>query len=203
MKIKTSSLETIKESNVYELKRQLKAGECDLDIPNPLVTVISNNVYTVKTVGIIEEYCHKCGFVIVSTLKESLLEKRNNGIQALSTREADIATRSRCLDKNVVIYSLMNGCFLTEGVIGNKESGYELRRRYNKGIEWIENNRNANQQYIEKANKILCEIVFGLNAIGLFMWPEEKGGFHNSLLRPEYMTEEQYVKITRRLIVDV
>jgi hypothetical protein len=40
MKIKTSSLETIKESNVYELKRQLKAGECDLDIPNPHVTAI-------------------------------------------------------------------------------------------------------------------------------------------------------------------
>lgn len=207
MKISTDNL--LHQKDIHELNRPLKKYECNLsnqleqiEQVYPFTAKAAEQIYTVKTMRIISEYCSRNDFMIVDTLKEAMLEKRNNGIKALSVREADIATRSRCLDNNGVLFSLMNGCLLTEGIIGSAGSGYELRRRYNRGIEWLKVNRNASEQNIEKASNILADIVLQMNRIGLLMWPEEKDGFHNSLLRPEYMTEDQYARVTRKVIFE-
>lgn len=195
MKINSDSL--LSNEHVYEVNRPLRSNECSLDIQCE-----NGKVYSVKTLEIINEYCHSKDFIIVDTLKEAMLECRNKNIKALSLREADIATRSRCLDNNGVLFSLMNGCLLSEGIPGNAESGYELRRRYNRGKEWFSKNRTASIENIEKANGILADIVLKLNSLGLLLWPEEKSGFHVDLLRPEYMSEYQYIQITRKVIFD-
>ncbi len=66
------------------------------------------------------------------------IEKRSQGIRYLSYREADIAARKRCLGNEHVVAALM-GQFeflLSEDLAGLKDSVYELRLIYNRGVEY-------------------------------------------------------------------
>lgn len=128
------------------------------------------------------------------------LKRRLDGVRALSVREADIVARGKIdiAHDSSMEYALMEmGCMFTEGVPGHEDSGYELRRRYNHGLKWMENGeaRGFLPGMKEKGIERLAEIRDKLVEISLDLWPYEvNSGFHADLIRPEWMTHAQYNK---------
>lgn len=142
------------------------------------------------------------GWGSVDSLKQAF-DMRTSGKKTLSFRECDILARSNIdisAGSSVEYFLMEMGCFMTEGVHGNSESGYELRARYNAGLKWIhEKKGSVIQQVMESAKERLLDIAGQLSSFGLNLWPEEvEHGFHADLLRPEWMTHTQYIECKKR-----
>lgn len=153
-------------------------------------------------------YAEGKGWIVCASCFEAI-ERRSKGQRYLSYREADIAARNKLLDNEMVVSGLMSPMefFICEDLAGLKDAAYELRAIFNRGIEY-KRTKYATQTAAQKAkcDDYMKSIVDKLSKIGLPPWPEElKDGFHSTLCRPEYMTDEQYkAKVTQfdTLLVD-
>lgn len=201
MKITMGSL-LEKDKNTEPVSRPLKNNECNIDMR--FDEKMALEVYSVKSLAKIAVHCSSQGYRIVNTMREALLN-RDAGIRSMTLREADIAARAVIDLKpdSTVDFLLMNGSLLIEGIVGDSESGFELRRRYNRGKQWFAEFRDkVDAKQIAKAQSIMIEIIDKLNSSGLHLWPEELDGvFHNELLRPEFMTDGQYMDATRKKLL--
>jgi hypothetical protein len=127
------------------------------------------------------------------------------GDRYLSPRELDVCARSK-LDLSVdsaFDYCLMEmGAFFCEGTVGSKVNPWNLRLRYNNGLNWLKENSEDNPKY-KKAKEILNRISFDLTNCGIPLWEEEKTeGIHEELLCPEYLSMSEFVKRSRQVLVD-
>jgi hypothetical protein len=148
-------------------------------------------------------------YSIVPDLKTASSE-RSLGNRCVSIREADIVCRSK-LDigeGSIIDQMLMESdgdFFLSEGIVGVNPSPWELRVRYNKGIQWF---RNTGSEY----SKELADACDGLDTVkssaiktmilirdqiellfSLAFWDDEiYSGFNEIFLTPEYMSIESY-----------
>lgn len=151
------------------------------------------------------EHAKHHGFTLANHFQEAL-QKRSKGEKCITLREADIAARGKInLHSALVLAGIMDGLnFLVEGVVGTPENPYELRARYNRGIQYkkekFEQDTPAKQQ---AAIKIMKYLMLELNRASLPLWEREvTKGFCDSLLFPEFMTHDQYMQArlrTRRL----
>lgn len=150
--------------------------------------------------------------------------KRAERKRFVSLREADILARGNVelVAGNMLDMMLVDGdgtYMLCEGTPGCADSGWHLRLRYNNGLAWIEervNARNLAKRHgrdsdvcsidfaIEKGRKSLGVIRSQLDELLIPLWDDEiDGGFMPFLLKPEFMTAEQYVSIaTSKIEVD-
>lgn len=148
-------------------------------------------------------------YALCHHLKQAL-SLRSKGQRVLTVREADIAARCklRLYEGSALDVSLINPSFtffLTEGVVGDKNNGWELRRSYNAGLKWFKNVNSGKLKMIEgkilQARNRIDEIKSLLSAQGLNFWLDEvDGGFKDEFLRPEYMTFEQYERARKRIV---
>lgn len=141
------------------------------------------------------EYAKKHGWDLTPSVFESI-QHRSEGRKFLSYREADIAGRGRLLEESMVVGTLLGPFenFLTEDIVGLKDSIYELRLIYNRGVEYRKKDYQR-QPLVQKqkcdAYMASLEAIFAKNRLS--PWPEEKEqGFALGLCRPEYMTLDQY-----------
>lgn len=142
------------------------------------------------------EYIRSYGFDLVHNLKQALLE-RKDGKKVLTIREADYCYRKEAdLNNDFFIKSLLTfGGFLAEEGPLLSEGIFELRARYNKGIEWKRIHFNQCSPEKQKAGlKLLSEISVNLGVhLHLPLHREEiDSGFHREFLKPEYMTWEHF-----------
>lgn len=141
------------------------------------------------------EYITPFMFSIASHLQEAL-QQRARGEKVLTLREADIAARGKVnLGSSLVLAGLSDGLnFLVEGIVGVPDNPFELRYRYNRGIDYkrtkYAEDTPARQ---EAARKIMKHLIYQLTQADLPPWPTEiTEGFPGSFCYPEFMTKEQY-----------
>lgn len=155
-----------------------------------------------ESLGLIYEraklYTVKFNWQIADDLKSAMI-KRNSGGKYLSWREADIAARQEIDLNNKFFIVGLSGGFLHEDIPQLKESIYLLRAAYNRGLVWVKTKRD--QETLEKqkiGNEYLLSVYNKINDSGLKFWEEEKKqGFHQELLKPEYMTQNDFLIASR------
>jgi hypothetical protein len=164
------------------------------------VTVIETNpIYMQKWINVynrkVFEYAEKNNIKITDFANNSV-QLRENGVFAMSIREIDIAARSDLLKNKFFIDILMSGNILTEGIPSDELNGWNLRFRYNRGINWFKENKemiSKSKEIEAKGIEILKRITLELNKLKLFLWEEEKvNGFHEELLHPEWIESNSY-----------
>lgn len=155
-----------------------------------------------ESLGLIFEraksYAFEFKWSIEVDLKTVML-KRNSGAKVLTWREADIAARKQLNLNNQFFIAGLVGAFLHEDNPYVKESIYILRATYNRGIEWVRNKRDLEPPEKQKTgNDYLRGIYDKIQLSGLKLWDEEKkNGFHQELLKPEYMTQNEFLIASR------
>lgn len=141
------------------------------------------------------KYCQKMGFSIAASIEDAL-NKRGGGIQAFTYREIDIILRSKVdMTKPLLIEGAKYELFV-EDIAGLKDSVYELRKFYNRGVEFFKSDRSKgkDQDYLAKARLAMVETLDRLQEKNLPAWEEEKKfGFPHEFCRPEFMTDQQYM----------
>lgn len=141
------------------------------------------------------------GYKIAPTLKIAL-ERRHDNEKYFSYREADILLRQG-YDKETTNPAFLNAAILAfDGFLSEDDSKftsgiYQLRARYNKGIEWLSaKNVDRTETKIQQGKDRLEEIRLLIEE-RLPMHPEEVGvGFHQEFLKPEYLPWRQFVQLT-------
>lgn len=155
-----------------------------------------------ESLGLIYEraknYASNFGWSIEGDLKAAVL-KRNSGAKVLTWREADIAARKEIdLNNRFFIVGLI-GSFLYEDTPHLTDSIYLLRATYNRGLDWVRNKRQSEAPEKQKiGDDYLRGVYEKIQSSGLKFWDEEKKhGFHQELLKPEHMTQNEFLIASR------
>lgn len=155
-----------------------------------------------ESLGLIYEraknYASLFKWSIENDLKSAIL-KRNSGAKVLTWREADIAARKK-IDLNNKFFILgLSGSFLYEDTPHLTDSIYMLRATYNRGLDWVKNKRQSETPDKQKiGDDYLRGVYEKIELSGLRFWDEEKkNGFHQELLKPEYMTQNEFLIASR------
>ena len=167
----------------------LKKGECDITIKEPITP------YT----KIALEYAEVYSVNLAPTLKDAFNERMQNK-RTLTKRELDIAARMKINLGDSIFWQAMFefGGHLFEGTYPWKKSPFYFRDIYNKTLKIIDDKALMSKQ--TQVNKIKIEAALRnaktkLEEFGLPLWGHEvKDGLHPLLLKPEFMTWEQWKK---------
>lgn len=143
------------------------------------------------------EYAVSRGYEIAATL-ETALKLRQKKEKVCTIHEADIMYRDSVFDNgsfrllNELIFEF--SAFLTEDDTCFSRGVFQLRSRWNKGLEWkAKHGSSASFDATQIANRKLSEIYRLLSYYRLPMHPEEiEQGFHNEFLKPEHLTWDQF-----------
>lgn len=172
-------------------KKALLYDEKRADLEQPVPGHLANKPYIVRAF----KYVEKQGFIVVKTLKEALL-RRDSLEKVVTFREADIALRSKLeLNHDMIWASLAKfGGFLCEESQFLTDGVFELRARWNKGLEWKKAKRSAsNQEQQKRGDKMLEDIEKLLNHFNFPLHDEEREeGFDKEFMKPEYLNWEQF-----------
>lgn len=238
MKIRTNDLTPLKKATdevvgmpepkdieiTKEAIEELKKDEKEKEKPNK-IPVIEPPTDHVTDKGCpysdrIFEYLKTTDYVVAHDIRDAI-ERRKNGEKVLSLRELDILARGNiklngsCLMDSVLM-DTDSSFMLCEGTPGSVYSGWHLRYRYNKGIEWIADatkrmdsasNKGLTRESariagtIEKAKGRIGEIKAALSELHIPPWPEEANyGFAPFLLKPEFMSAREYASIAGKKV---
>lgn len=133
------------------------------------------------------------------TIKETLCEAisdRMDGLRSVSMREADILTRQGMNSSSEFLILTLKyfDSFINEGPIEIRDNVYELRARYNHGIQWLKANQaKASETLLESAKARLASIIEMLTQRKYPLYPHEvEFGFAKELLKPEHMTWDKF-----------
>jgi hypothetical protein len=141
------------------------------------------------------EYAKSQGFNIVKTLKEALLQ-RDSQNKTLTFREADIVLRGKLnLNNEMIAAGLFKfGGFLCEESQFLTDGVFELRARWNKGLEWKRTKRpDCKPEQQSRGDKMLEDIEKVLIHLGFPLHAEEKEeGFDKEFMKPEYLSWDQF-----------
>jgi len=139
------------------------------------------------------------GYSFAANLR-SALYRRERGDRILSLRECDIACRSSLVKElhqgTAFDFALMDlGWFLCEGIVGLDHNPWELRKRYNRGLEFMSSTDDS--VLLSKARKVMQSILDALDSLHHLAATESEinTGFHPNLLRPEWMEASKYFEI--------
>lgn len=148
-------------------------------------------------------YVKKYGWNAVSTVRKALLE-RASGLKTLTLREADIVARQKIDLNSPLLNEALLGkthCYIMEGEPGRGADGklgkdlWYYRKRWNDGVRWRRTCRgDASEKDTARADALLNEIQDMIEVqFNLPMWLcEQYNGFDTELLKPEYMTWNQF-----------
>lgn len=148
-----------------------------------------------------KQHAEEHGWELVETVFKAM-DLRRQGKKVLSYREADIAARGKLLDQQIIADALMSPLeqMLTEDDVCLPDSIYELRRLFNRGVQY----KKTDYDKQPDAQKGKCDAYIN-KLLGVFKqnnlspWPGEiHNGFHVELCRPEFMSEVQYQSTRRR-----
>ena len=164
--------------------------EYDPNLICPTQLTEKDKIYDL-TVGYCESFNVKVGLHLADAMAH-----RAAGERILSPREADICARGKVsLDNEFFWESLFisNG-YLQEGELAFRLNPWEIRTRYNNGLNWKKTAREkASQVQKIKGDAILIQLLQTLDAYKLPPYPSESGiGFSRELLKPEFLSWEQY-----------
>lgn len=165
-----------------------KSGEVKINQGDPLYMVNKRA----------KEYAAKYGYGLTMSLAEAL-KGRVNGIKVLSFREADVACRQDLkLDNEFLqagIHNPAEALIIVEDIAGLKDSVYELRAFYNRGVQFFSTGRSSHVELeaVQRAKFAMHETLSKLKERGVPAWPEEEEkGFALELCKPDCMTWDQY-----------
>jgi hypothetical protein len=191
-----SSLDFLSTGNteIQISEKQTHKLKYDRSIANPEQSQESKQPYTERA----RELAKLNGFEVTSTLKEAI-EKRASGKRVVSPREADILLRANTAKDSIeFIVKAMRfpDSFITEDDEILSRKVFELRSRYNKGLEWKKSdNENRTQEQREKGSRLLVDILSELYNLSLPAHQEEmENGFETEFLKPEYLTWTQFTQ---------
>lgn len=149
------------------------------------------------------EYAKRHNIQIALNFLEST-RLRESGVMALTLRELDTAARGQMDLSNPLLRSclLTNEYSIVEGILGEKNSGYDLRALYNRMVKYKKEKWHTfNEQRKEDARKKMADVLTRLSRAGIPAWKEEiEHGFHADLCKPEFMTGEQYLRECKRIV---
>lgn len=198
MKIDTAVLESMPSLPILSTGKS-EEYLVELTAPPPKTPVQNTSVRNQETLPMMEwmkyAYWHAQaqGFTVVPTLLEAM-QDRVIGAKKISLREADIAARQKLdLKKPLILAALQDG-LIVEGIVGLEGNVYELRARYNRGVIFKKQfYAQAPESQQKQALDLMKLLLHQLAEQGVPAWEEEiREGFHESLCRPEYMTQAEY-----------
>lgn len=170
------------------------------------IPTFDNNLYASfyppELVAEIVGYAHGFGFKLVNQLNHAL-EHRARMEPILSLREADICYRAKIdLSVGTVLRRILNDSnmlyFIHERIYEEGQPAYniyERRKYFNKGVAFYKEGRyaRASPEQKKKADDQFQKLKEELIAWNLPAYPfEEQNGFAPFLLRPEFLSDEQY-----------
>lgn len=201
MKITTDAIKRVSDASDNQHVQTLKvidgAGERLEKIAGDLESLkLHYNPQIFKHIG-------DSGFEIVSNVFIAI-EERLKKRKVLSIRELDIAARAGfdLKTSNVIESMFIDDFFLCEGIVGDVNSPWECRSRYNRGLVWFKENNImynpiANQCALNdiesRAFRIMDQMYHELCSHSLKPWPHEiSHGFDEIFLIPEFMSAKEY-----------
>ena len=151
-----------------------------------------------------KQHAEAHGCRIALTLEQAL-KFREEGVWAVSMREADIAARGSIpLNKEFLQHGLRAiGGFLTEGIPGEDGNGWVLREFYNRGMTFKKDGSydKSPPERRAKADQAIADTLVKLEQLGIPAWPEEiEKGFAHELTKPEFMDWAQYTKAKQQVV---
>lgn len=172
-------------------KKEIQYDKTKADLSQQVSEHLLSKPYIVRAIEYVERY----GFQICKHLKEAI-EGRNIGKKFLTIHEADIVLRNKIdLANQMLEYSLFKfGGFLCEDNSFLSGGVFELRARWNKGVEWRNTKRASNNESKRLVgDNMLLDIESSLNKLGFPLHAEEiQEGFDKEFLKPEYMTWDMF-----------
>lgn len=137
---------------------------------------------------------------------QQALQARTQGMKMLSPREADLAARKKLdLSNALICKGMLDGLnFLTEDIVGLKDNVFQLRFTYNWCLQYkkTEDYKTIPQERKDKGERVMADILLKLEERQTPAWPEEiTEGFPLEYCRPEYMTDDQYQGLSKKVAI--